>query len=194
VFNGDNYSEEWAAEAAARGLLNHKSTIDALPALMYPETIAVFDKHGVLTPNEVRSRYEIRMEGYAKTINIEALTMIDIVKSAILPSCFDYQNDLVKLLERKRALSGFDTSAEEGLLGKIAELCGSLVRKLDALESALAKVTNFAGDARTLATFYHDGVFAAMYELREVADELETLVAKKHRALPSYGDVLYSVV
>jgi glutamine synthetase len=196
VFNGDNYCEEWAEEAARRGLFNRKSTVDALDALTYPKTIAVFEKHGVLTPTELQSRFEIRMSGYAKTVNIEALTMLEIVKTGILPACFDYQNDLAKLVERKKSIGEFfyDSTAETHLLNTIALRTGELLTYQIALESVLEEAIAKKSDVVTYAKFYHDGVFAAMRDLREIADELETLVAKKYWPLPSYGDVLYSVV
>jgi glutamine synthetase len=196
VFNGDNYCDEWLEEATNRGLLNHKSTVEALQALTYPKTIAVFEKHGVLTPTEVQSRFEIRMEAYSKTINIEALTMLEIIKTQILPACFDYQNDLSKLVERKKVIGEFffDTTAETHLLNTIALRTGELLTYQIALESELEEAVSRKHDVVECAKFYREVVFATMCELRSIADELETLVSKKHWPLPSYGDVLYSVV
>jgi glutamine synthetase len=196
IYSGDNYSPDWVKEAAKRGLSNFASTVDALEKLVSPENVALYEQHGVLTETEVRSRFEIRMESYAKTINIEALTMLNIAKTGILPACVDYQNDLAKLLERKRSLGSFDCSAEERLLKRIARLSGELISRIDALELALADAVELAkaGDSHMSAVFYHDNVFAFMTALRKTADELETLVAKKYWCLPDYGDLLYSVV
>ncbi|MCL1958693.1 MAG: glutamine synthetase III, partial [Spirochaetes bacterium] len=124
IFNGNNYSDEWVTEAEKRGLSNHKTTVEALPEFISPKSIELFTKHHVFTEAEIRSRYEILMEAYCKTIHIEALTMVDMVKSEIIPACIDYQNDLAKLLQRKKACSAsagdFDASLEEQLLGNIA--------------------------------------------------------------------------
>ncbi|MCL1832333.1 MAG: glutamine synthetase III [Oscillospiraceae bacterium] len=195
VFNGDNYSAEWVEEARSRGLSNLTTTIHALSKLLSDKkNVEVYERHKVLTRSEVESRYEIRMEGYAKTIHIEALTMLEIARGGILPSCVDYQNDLAKLLQRKQTLGRFDTSAEETLLRRIARLCGALVAKIDALEAALVNADALKHDVRGSALFYRDTVFAVMSELRGIADELETLTARKYWQLPSYGDLLYSVV
>ena len=133
------------------------------------------------------------MESYCKTLHIEALTMVDMVKAKIIPSCIDYQNDLARLLERKKACGGFDASLEEHLLGGIAKLSSSLLKKLTALENALLESKD-TQEILAHASFYRDKVYPAMSELRLIVDELETLVARKHWALPTYAELLYSVV
>ncbi|MCL2754201.1 MAG: glutamine synthetase III [Oscillospiraceae bacterium] len=195
IWSGDNYSPEWVQEAQRRGLSDLPSTVAALEKLTVAENIALYERHGILTETEVLSRYEIRLEGYVKTINIEALTMLDMAKGGLLPACVDYQNDLAKLLSRKRNLGGFDTSAEEQLLDKIAKLSGKLLLRLGLLESILDDAAaRKAQTAHSLAVFYRDNVLAAMNALRKTADELEPLVAKKHRAYPDYAELLYSVI
>ena len=193
VFNGNNYSDEWVAEAEKRGLSNLRTTVDALPEFVSRKSVDLFAGHGVFTESELRSRYEILMEGYCKTIHIEALTMIDMAKGEIIPACIDYQNDLVKAYKRKNDCGGFDTSLEESLLAHISELSYSLLKKLGALENALAEPPE-GQEVFAQASFYRDVVFAAMEGLRAVVDELETFVAKKHWPLPSYARMLYSVV
>ena len=193
IFNGNNYSEEWVAEAQRRGLSNLKTTVDALPEFISQKSLELFTRHHVFTESELHSRYEILMEAYCKTIHIEALTMVDMVKGEIIPACVDYQNDLAMLLERKRALGGFDATMEEQLFGNIAKLTGCMVKKLDTLEDALIA----SSEERVIhkqATFYRDVVFAAMSELRLIVDELETLVARKHWPFPTYAKMLYSVI
>ncbi|MCL2049286.1 MAG: glutamine synthetase III [Defluviitaleaceae bacterium] len=187
VFNGNNYSDEWVAEAERRGLSNLRTTADSLPLFTTPKSIELFTKHGVFTSAEIHSRCEILTENYCKTLHIEALTMLDLVKGKIIPACIAYQNEVVKLLERKRP-SNFDTSLEEYLLGRIAKLSACMLKRLIALEDVILAKTEDS------ATYYRDKVFCAMSELRAVVDELETIVAKDYWPLPSYAELLYSVV
>ena len=192
VFNGNNYSDEWVIEAEKRGLSNHRTTMEALPAMIAPLYAELFAKHGVYNETELHSRYEIHIESYCKTITIEALTMVDMVNGGIIPACISYQNELAKLLKRKRECGEFDTALEERLLAKVATLSGCLLKKLDALEAALLKADDDQ-DVLAYAQFCRDGIFAAMSELRISADLLETCVAKKYWQYPSYSDLLYSV-
>jgi len=193
IFSGNNYAEEWAIEAQRRGLSNFKTTVDTLPEYISKKNIEVLTKHHVLTEAEIHSRYEIRLEAYCKTIHIEALTMVDIVKGGIIPACINYQDDLAKLLKNKKSIGGYDTSLEEDLLGRISKLSASLLKKLTVLENAILESKE---DREILAeaSFYRDKVCTAMSELREIVDELETLVAKKYWPLPSYAELLYSVI
>jgi glutamine synthetase len=195
VFNGNNYSDEWVAEAQRRGLSNFRTTVEALPGLISPKSIELFTRHNVFTEAEIRSRYEILMEGYCKTIHIEALTMADMVRGEIFPACINYQNDLTKLLKRKKAFGSYsyDASLEEHLLGSISKLSSSLLKKLSALEDALLE-SKEERDIIAHAAFYRDRVLAAMLELRSVIDELEMLVARKHWPFPVYGQILNSAV
>jgi glutamine synthetase len=192
IFNGNNYSDEWMKEAEKRGLLNLKTTVDALPAFILPKNIAVFTKHHVLAESEIHSRYEILLEGYQKTIHIEALTMIDMVKKEIVPSSIGYQNELAKLLQCKKAIGEFDTTLEEQLLKKLSTLSACLFKKLEILENSLLQ-TKSNDNCLELARFYRDVVFSNMSELRLLVDELETMVAKKYWSLPTYAEFLYSV-
>ena len=192
VFNGNNYSDEWVAEARRRGLLNLRTTVDALPEFVAPKNVALFARHHVFTEQEIRSRYEILLDAYSKTTHIEALCMIDMTKGKIIPACVDYQNDLAKLLERKQACGGFNNALERHLLIKISNLSAQLLDNLTALETAVAESKTVC-DVLKHASFYRDAVCPAMSELRIVADELETLVAGKHWPLPTYAELLYSV-
>ncbi|MCL2223515.1 MAG: glutamine synthetase III [Defluviitaleaceae bacterium] len=192
IFNGNNYAEEWVTEAEKRGLSNLRTTPDALPTFIAQKNIDLFTKHHVFTEPEINSRYEILMESYCKTIHIEALTMVDIVNEEIIPAAVNYQNDLAKLLERKKALGDFDCTMEERLLAKTSKLCTCLIKKLDTLEAAILK-SGEDHDILAHAKFYRDEVFTAMNVLRLTADQLETCVSKKHWPLPSYGELLYSV-
>jgi len=191
IFNGNNYSEEWVAEAERRGLHNLKTTAEALPAFILPKNIKLFTKHGVFSESEIFSRYEILLENYQKTIHIEALTMIDLVKKEILPASISYQNELVTLLNSKKACD-IDTGLEETLVKKLSGLTSSLYKKLENLE-AMVLNTKTISDSLELAKYYRNSVFMAMTELRVIIDELETLVAKKYWSLPTYAEILYSV-
>jgi glutamine synthetase len=195
IFNGNNYAEEWVVEAEKRGLSNLKTTVDALPEFISKKSIDVFTKHHVLTETEVHSRYEILMESYCKTLHIEALTMVDMVKSLIIPASVDYQRELVDLLRQKKAAcgDGIDVSLEEHFLNNITKLSASLLKKLSALENAVLE-TKEEREILAQASFYRDRVLSAMTELRIIVDELEMLVARKHWPLPLYGEILFSVI
>jgi len=184
VFNGNNYSPEWEEEASLRGLLNFKSTADVLPEII--KNIDLFTKHNVLTEQEIHSRHEIYAESYCKTVHIEGLTMVDIVKSKIFPACIGYQNELAGLLEKKKALGGFEFNLEQHLLKNISKLSADMLEKLTTLENALVEAKS--------PNQYKNNVLKTMSELRVIVDELETFVSKNHWTLPSYADILFSVV
>lgn len=192
IFNGNNYSDEWVREAERRGLSNLKTTVEALPAFVAPKSSDLFTRHHVFTETELHARYEIMLEGYCKTIHIEGLTMVDMVKKAVIPACVAYQGELAALLQAKKQLGNLDCTLEEHFLGKISALSACLLRKLERLESAILETKAERG-LLPLAAFYRDGVFAAMSELRLVVDELETLVGRGHWPFPTYAEMLYSV-
>jgi len=194
IFNGNNYAEEWVVEAQKRGLSNLKTTVDAMPEFITKKSIDVFTKHNVLSETEIHSRYEILLDAYCKTLNIEALSMVELVKGKIIPACVDYQRELIDLLRQKKAYSGnLDVSLEETLLNSITKLSASLLKKLTTLEDALLG-SKEDREILAQASFYRDKVLAAMSELRLIVDELETLVARKYWPLPSYGEILFSVI
>ena len=190
VFNGNNYSDEWENMAKERGLPNRKTAVDAMPALVSKESLELFARHNVFTKTEIHSRYDILLESYCKTLHIEALTMVDLAKGFIIPASISYQAELVALYERKNKI--FDTTLESHLIHALSKHSTALLASLNALENALAQANG--GDLLTQAKFYRGTVFPAMAELRCVADELEALTAKKHWPLPSYAELLYSVV
>ena len=193
IFNGNNYSDEWVTEAKRRGLSNLKTTVASLPEFVSQKSIELFTRHHVFSESELHSRYEILMEGYCKTLHIEALTMVDMVKREIIPACIAYQNELADLLGRKRAWGEYDASLEDHLLSSISKLSSCLLKKLTVLESALLE-SKEERDILSQATFYRDKVFGSMSELRLIVDELETLVANKHWPLPTYAEMLFSVI
>ena len=193
IFNGNGYSDEWVAEAERRGLPNIKCMVDAVPALVKPEAVDIFEKHGVYTKAEMESRAEVMYETYSKTINIEALTMIDMAKKQIVPATIKYQTSLAESVNAiKAASSAVDTSVQEALMADIST-------NLKDMYAALAHLEEVAGKAEAMEEgaeqghYYHDVVFAAMDELRKPADKLEMLVAKSAWPFPSYGDLIFEV-
>ncbi|WP_099204580.1 glutamine synthetase III family protein [Scatolibacter rhodanostii] len=191
IFNGNNYSDEWVKEAESRGLLNLKTTVDALPSFIASKNEEVFAKHQVFTETELHSRYEIMLENYAKIIRIESLTMVDLLKKEVLPATLGYQSELVSLLQKKNEC-GLDSTVEESLTKKISELTVLLYQKLGKLEEKMVQAGTIT-DTLELAQYYQNAVFASMSDARTIADELETLVSKKYWTLPTYGELLYSV-
>ncbi len=191
IFNGNNYSNEWVVEAERRGLLNLKTTVDALPTFVLPKNIEMFVKHNIFSESEIHSRYEILLENYCKTLHIESLTMIDIVKKEILPSSFSYQNELISLLNSKKVCN-IDASVEEKIIKRLSTLTISLYKKLEELENIILNVKTILNSLE-LAQYYRNYVFTNVTELRLIVDELETLIAKKYWNLPTYAEILYSV-
>lgn len=193
IFNGNNYSEEWTVEAAKRGLLNLKTTVDTLPYYTKTKNIELFKRHAVFTKQEIVSRQEILYENYCKLIHIEALTMLDMVKKEIIPAVITFSKELAELINSKKSL-GFeiDCTLENNLITKISSLAASMVNKVSTLEDSILN-TSKEKSSYAAALHYHDCVFISMQTLRSVVDELETLVAKKYWPFPSYGDILYSV-
>ncbi len=193
IFNGNGYGEEWLIEAEKRGLSNLKTTVDALPAFVAPKSIEVFTKHKVFTESEMHSRYEILLENYTKTINIEALTMIGLVKKDIMAAACEYQFTLAETINAKKATGlAISSGTEEALLTKAASLTESLAGGLAALEADVDKDRE-TEDALALARYEHDVVFADMNLLRETVDQLESIVPSDIWPFPTYGEILYSV-
>ena len=192
IFNGNNYSDEWVEEAKKRGLLNLKTTVEALPVFIQSHNIELFERHKVLSESEILSRYEILLDCYCKTIHIEALTMIDMVKKEVIPAVIGYQNEIARLIEGKKACGSFSAALEEKLLTKLSGLSGELAEKLETLEQSVLN-TKADDDSQDLAEYHRYTIFEKMSELRLTVDELETLVSKEYWDLPTYGEILYSV-
>ena len=192
IFNGDGYSEEWPKEAAKRGLLNYKSTPEAVPHFADEANIELFEKHKVFTKTEVVSRTEIMLENYSKTIHIEALTMIDMIKKNVIPSVVGYENELVSLVAGKKAI-GVSDDMESCILDKLSKLASSMYAKLNTLEDVVVGADT-CKDEQELAVYSKEKIFESMQELRVVVDEIETIVAADYWTLPTYGEMLYSVL
>ena len=193
VFNGNNYSGEWVKEAEKRGLLNLASSVDAIPLFETERNIKLFEKHCVFSASEVHSRTELLLENYYKTVNIEALTMTDMVRRNILPAVMIYSRDIANTVSAKAAVSAeLNVSMETSQLKRICDLSGKMMDGLEKLEDAVKEAQKCVG-AHKASRFYRDNVVSAMEELRETVDRLEMLVGSKDWPYPSYGEILYSV-
>ena len=185
VFNGNGYSQEWQEEAARRGLPNLKATPEALDALVNPATVAMFEKYGVLSEREVRSRYEIYMERYCKDLNTEAQAALQIAKTMILPAAYRYQGELVDIATKLKSLG---QSPHLGTLEKLTKLVGELESRIDSLEQTTA---HHGGDLRAEVGHFHDDVVPAMAAVRETADHLEMILPDDLWPLPTYREMLF---
>ena len=189
IFNGDGYSDAWLKEAERRGLPNIKSTIEAADTLTTKKSIKLFSDFGVYNKTELESRQEIIFENYAKTINIEALTMIDMASKQIIPAVMKYAGRLAKDVNEVKA-AGADESALLETLKEITTELTAMKKALDVLKEKENKARKIT-DARKLAYFYKDNVRPAMDALRAPADRLEMLVDKKDWPFPTYADLLF---
>nr|WP_249030677.1 glutamine synthetase III [Sporomusa acidovorans] len=194
VFNGNGYSDEWVVEAEKRGLPNIKTTIEAAKALISAKNIAIVEKHGVLSKVEMESRYEIALENYIKTINIEALTMLEMAKRQILPAVIKFSTCLAASINTIKATGvAADITAQTELLTEVSSLTAALKKKIAILEEAVDKAANAHGDTYEQASLFRFDVFEKMGALRDVADTLETLVDKDVWPMPTYGDLLFNI-
>ena len=194
IFNGDGYADAWKAEAAKRGLTNLPITVDALPHYTDEKNVKLFTKHKIYTEVEMKSRQDIILETYAKTINIEALTASDMVKRDILPAVSSYVAELASGVATKKAISDdIPCEAELDIIKRLSGLQDCAYKKLAALDNAIIGVKEVGEDPIEVATYYKDSVITAMTELRAVVDEMETLVSSDYWPYPSYGDLMFRV-
>jgi glutamine synthetase len=193
IFNGNNYSAEWAIEAEKRGLLNLKTTPDALPYIVSAKNVDLFLRHGVFNKSEIHSRYEILLENYCKTINIEALTMLEMINWYVIPAVIAYQNDLANaLIAQKSFQADFGLKLETKILTRLSTLSDNLANVLEKLETSVEQMKNCSSTLDS-ANYCKDIILPDMLATRTVVNELESLVGKKYWALPTYGDLLYSI-
>ena len=192
VFNGNNYSEEWVKEAEKRGLLNLRSTPEALDSFVAEKNVALFSEFSVFSPVEMQSRYEILNEEYSKTIHIEAVTMLDMIAQQIIPATTSYATSLAQAINQKKsAMPELKCETEKALLSKVSTLTDELSEKHADLEAVVGKSKAFGGS--DLAHFTREYIVPAMEAARAVADELELLVGKNYWPFPTYGDILFYV-
>ena len=193
IFNGNGYDDAWLAEAERRGLLNLRTTPEALPYYLADKNVALFTKHRVYTRTEMEARYEIHLENYSKILNIEALTMLEMARRDIMPAVSSYLRELSETATAIHAVSvTADCSYEESIIPEMSALLGDAYRKVRSLDEALMGAKTVEG-SQALANYYRDKVFSAMAELRITIDQLETMTPSDKWPVPSYGDLLFSV-
>ena len=194
IFNGNGYDDSWIEEATdKRGLLNLRTTPDAMEELLKKKNMEMLISHGVYSERELRSRYEIMLENYCKTVCIEAQTMSDMARKQILPAIERYLADVADAAARKKALdAGISCAYEKRLARKLATLVDSIDERTDALDSSIAKLRTLSNVTEE-ANYIRDEMLLKMSELREVADESEIICAESYWPFPSYGDLLFGV-
>ena len=202
VFNGNNYSDEWVRTARSRGLLDLPSTADALAHFTEDKNLTLFARHGIFTEAEIRARQVILYEEYAKTLNIEALTLMDMIRKEIIPAVSRYSGELAEAASTKNKLLGSDVSkTEEVLISTLSCLCGELHGKTQELSSLLAEAEALQNEdaakepadaAAQLARHYCDQVIPMMESIRLTIDELEQNTASDFWPFPTYGELLFA--
>ena len=193
IFNGNGYSDEWIAEAERRGLPNVKTMVDATASLYDPKTIEMFERQHVFNKTELESRAEINYEAYAKAINIEAKTMIEMASKQYIPAVISYVTSLADSINSiSAACAEADLSVQKDLLTKCSSLLAEAQKALNDLVAADAKA-NSMEEGKEQAEFFKDTVFTTMASLRAPIDKLEMLVDKEYWPVPSYGDMLFEV-
>ena len=193
IFNGNGYTAEWEEEAARRGLPNKKNTPAALPALIDPKNIALMEEFGVLTKVEMESRYEVELEHYAKVINIEALTMLEMARKQLLPAVNAYMSEVANTAASKLAVSeSISVRSETKTLGRLSADADAMSDAIDTLQDAVDAAKALPSESEKAVAF-HDNVLPAMDALRAAADDAETLCGEDYWPLPSYSKMLYYV-
>ncbi|EPR11697.1 glutamine synthetase III [Ruminiclostridium papyrosolvens] len=194
IFNGNNYTDEWVAEAESRGLLNLKSTVECIPTFIKDKNVAVFVKHGVLSNSEIESRYEILLENYVKTINIEALTMISMAKTELLPAAFKFSKDLSDTINSVKATGmSVEVSAQSSVLKELSPVLSSFSSNINSLKKAIEKASAEDTSALKQAEAFSKIVVPAMESLRADADKLEAIIPKDLYPFPCYADLLFNI-
>ena len=191
IFNGNGYSDEWVAEAERRGLPNIKSMVEAIPAITTEKAVELFERFSVFTKAELESRAEIQYEAYAKAINIEARTMIDMASKQFLPAFIKYTKKLADTVNAVKA-AGVDASVQTETLKEVSALMAETKAALDTLVKTTAEAAA-KEEGEVQATYYHTEVVPAMDALRAPVDKLEMIVDKEAWPMPSYGDLIFEV-
>ena len=188
IFNGNNYSMEWEKEAARRGLLNLRNTVDALPQLVAKDVIAAFEKYKILNEREVRARYDVMLEQYIKTVNVEGQLMVLMANRYILPAAFAYQKQVAESVAAVKSAGGRSIEGKK-VLDRITKLTDTLKQRSDKLARALEHESN--GSAEKHAKHFRDGVITAMAALRETGDDLELMIPHETWPLATYREMLF---
>ncbi len=191
IFSGNSYSKEWEKEAEKRGLYNFKTTVDALSHFISDKNVALFTKHGIFTEIEMRSRHDILLGIYNKTIRIEARTIIDMMKKDVVPAALCYVKDLADIAANKKSI-GIKSPLETKLIKKISDLCDSIYTVVEGLENHRAELKKIT-DSEKVSFYNRDVILKDMDTIRDYADELEKVVASKYWPYPTYADLLFGV-
>ena len=193
IFNGNGYDESWLKEAARRGLSNYPTTPDCIPHSLDEKNVQMLTSHRIFSLAELKSRCDIQLENYCKTVLIEANTMIDMARKQILPAVQGYAGELAGTVAAKRSvISGIACGYETSLIAKLSELTDQIAERTDALEAAVLEVKN-ATDVFQESAAIRDTVLEKMATLRAAADEAETVTAEKYWPFPTYGELLFGV-
>jgi glutamine synthetase len=192
IFNGDGYSAEWEKEAERRGLPNNKTTIEAAQCLKSEKAIELFTKHDVYNDVELKSRYDILLDGYCKTLRVEALTALKMAKTEIYPAVVKYIGTVAKDAKELQELSIDNVFLKENLT-ELSTLATQMKAEMAALEKAIDEADHNDADIKEQALCWRDSVLASMNKLRETADTLETMVDQNDWPIPSYVDLLFGI-
>ena len=193
LFNGNGYSADWEAEAEKRGLLNMKTTVDALPSMLSEKNIALMSEMNVLSPVEMQSRYEVELEHYSKVINIEALTTLGMARRQLIPAALEFLSSVSETAAAKKAVSeALSTKTEEKILASVTKDVDDMNEAADKLDDLMNKVDSITGTYE-LAEYYCKQVVPAMSEVRAAADHCEIIIGKDYWPLPSYSEMLFYV-
>ena len=192
IFNGDGYSADWEKEAERRGLLNLRSTVDALPLLKSEENIKMFEKHGVFSRTEINSRVDIILENYAKIIHIEALTLIEMMKREVIPAISAYTDRLCQTLLNKNKIGGINMDVERELISRLSAVEKEIYTLTDELKMAVGLSEN-TPEPLEKATIYHDKILRLMEDIRKYSDSVEAVMPSDIWPYPSYGELLFNI-
>ena len=194
IFNGNGYTDEWVEEAEKRGLYNLKTTPDALPHFIAEKNIALFTKHGIFTKEELFSRYEIWLENYYKTINIESNTLAEMIQKQVIPSVYTYVEKLADTAAAKKSVvADVSVASEVALISKLSTLADTMAKDLETLKADTAKALASSDDVLACSKAYQETVLEDMETLRKSADEAEALIPDELLPYPTYDELLFSI-
>ena len=194
IFNGNGYTDEWVEEAEKRGLYNLKTTPDALPHFIDEKNIDLFTKHGIFTKEELFSRYEIWLENYYKTINIESNTLAEMIQKQVIPSVYTYVEKLADTAAAKKSvIADVSVASEAALISKLSTLADTMAQDLETLKADTAKALASSDDVLACSKAYQETVLEDMEALRKSADEAESLIPDELLPYPTYDELLFSI-
>lgn len=194
IFNGNGYTDEWVEEAEKRGLYNLKTTPDALPHFIAEKNIELFTKHGIFTKEELFSRYEIWLENYYKTINIESNTLAEMIQKQVIPSVYTYVEKLADTAAAKKSVvADISVASEAALISKLSTLADTMAKDLETLKADTSKALASSDDVLACSKAYQETVLEDMETLRKSADEAEALIPDELLPYPTYDELLFSI-